>query len=40
MVISDYMSFHCDFDLEDSKAIFSHDILVHDDAQPYQELVS
>ena len=39
MVISDYMSFHCDFDLEDSKAIFSH-ILVHDDAQPYQELVS
>ena len=35
-VISAYMSPHCDLELEDSKPIFSHDTLAHDDASPYQ----
>ena len=35
-VISDHMSPHCDPGLEDSKPIFSHDTLAHDDASPYQ----
>ena len=35
-VISDQMSCHCDPQLEDSKQIFSHDILAHDVASPYQ----
>ena len=35
-VISDYMSPHCDLELEDSKPIFLHDTLAHDDASPYQ----
>ena len=34
-VISDYMSPNCDHDLEDSKLIFLHDSLYHDDAAPY-----
>ena len=34
-VISDYMSPHCDLELEDSKPIL-HDTLAHDDASPYQ----
>ena len=28
-VISDYMSPHCDLELEDSKPIFLHDTLAH-----------
>ena len=28
-VISDYINPHCDLDLENSKPIFSHDILAH-----------
>ena len=35
-VISDYMSPHCDPELEDSKPIILHDTLAHDDALPYQ----
>ena len=35
-VISDYMSPHCDLELEDSKPIFLHDTLANDDASPYQ----
>ena len=35
-VISDKMSPRCDPELEDSKPIFLHDTLVHDDASPYQ----
>ena len=31
-VISDYMSPHCDLELEDSKPIFLHDTLAHDNA--------
>ena len=30
-VRSDYMSLHCDLELEDSKPIFLHDTLAHDD---------
>ena len=36
-VISDYMSPHCDLELEDSKPIFLHDTLAHDNAWPYQD---
>ena len=32
--IFDYLSPHCDLDLEDSKPIFLHDTLVHDNASP------
>ena len=35
-VISDYMSPHCDLELEDSKPIFLHDTPDHDDTPPYQ----
>ena len=35
-VIYDYMSPHCDPELEDSKPIFLHDTLAHDLASPYQ----
>ena len=35
-VILDYTSPHCDLKLEDSKPIFSHDILAHDVASLYQ----
>ena len=35
-VILDYMSHHCDPELEDSKPIFLHNTLAHDDASPYQ----
>ena len=35
-VISDYMSPHCDLELEDSKPIFLEDNLAHNDASPYQ----
>ena len=35
-VIFDYMNSKCDLDLEDSKPIFLHDTLAHDDASPYQ----
>ena len=35
-VVFDYMSPHCDPELEDSKPIFLHDTLAHDDASPYQ----
>ena len=35
-VIFDYMNPHCDLDLEDSKPIFLHDTLAHDDASSYQ----
>ena len=31
-VVFDQMSSHCDPDLEDSKPIFLHDTLAHDDA--------
>ena len=34
--ISDYISLHCDLDLEDNKPILLHDTLAHDDASPYQ----
>ena len=34
--ILDYMSPHYDPELEDSKPIFLHDTLAHDDALPYQ----
>ena len=36
MVTFDYISPKCDLDLEDSKPIFLHDILAHDDASQYQ----
>ena len=35
-VIFDYMSPQCDLELEDSKLIFLHDTLAHDDASLYQ----
>ena len=35
-VILDYMSSHCDPELEDSKPIFLHDTLAHDVASPYK----
>ena len=37
-VILDYMSPHYDpeLELEDSKPIFLHDTLAHDDVSPYQ----
>ena len=35
-VISDYISPHCDPELEDSKPIFLHDTMTHVDASPYQ----
>ena len=35
-VMFDWMSLHCDPDLEDSKPIFLHDTLAHDVASPYQ----
>ena len=35
-VISDYISPHCDPELEDSKPIFLQDTLAQDDASPYQ----
>ena len=35
-VISDYMSPHCDLELEDSKPDFLQDTLLHGDASPYQ----
>ena len=36
IVLSDYMSPHCNPELEDSKPIFLHDTLAQDDASPYQ----
>ena len=30
------MILHCDLDFEDTKPIFLHDTLAHDDASPYQ----
>ena len=36
-VISDYMSPHCDLELEDSKPIFLHDTLAND-ASPYRKV--
>ena len=36
MVIFDYMSPHCDLELEDSKPTFLHDTLAHDDTSPDQ----
>ena len=36
MVTSDYMRPHCDLELEDSKTVFLHDTLAHDDASQYQ----
>ena len=35
-VIFDYISPHCDPQLEHSKPIFLHDTLAYDDASPYQ----
>ena len=35
-VIFHSISPHCDLELEDSKPIFLHDTLAHDDASPYQ----
>ena len=35
-VIFDQMSPHCDPELDDSKPIFLHDVLAHDDEPPYQ----
>ena len=35
-VISDYIRLHCDPELEDSKPIFLHDTLAHNDASPNQ----
>ena len=35
-VISDYISPHCDFELEDSKPVLLYGTLAHDDALPYQ----
>ena len=34
-VIFDYISLRCDLELEDSKPIFLHDTLAHNDASPY-----
>ena len=34
--ILDQMNLHCDPELEDSKPIFLHDTLAHDDASSYQ----
>ena len=34
--VSDYVSPHCDPELQDSKAIFLPDTLAHDDVSPYQ----
>ena len=36
IVRSDYMSFHCDPELEHVKPVFLHDTLAYDDASPYQ----
>ena len=35
-VRSDYMSLHCDLELEDSKPVLLQDTLANDDASPYQ----
>ena len=35
-VIFDYVSPHCNPELEDSKPIFLHGTLTHNDASPYQ----
>ena len=35
-VISNYMSPHCDLELEDSKPVFMHNTLAHEDVTPYQ----
>ena len=35
-VISDYMIPHCGLELQDSKPIFLHDTLAHDNASPNQ----
>ena len=35
-VILDYMNPHCDIDHADTKPMFLHDTLAHDDASPYQ----
>ena len=35
-VIHDYMSPHCGLELGDSKPMFLHDILAHDNASSYQ----
>ena len=35
-VIFDNMSPHCDLELEDSKPIFLHDTLAHDDSPSYR----
>ena len=37
-VIFDYVRPNCDFDLEDSKPVFLHDTLAHEDASPYKVL--
>ena len=34
--VLDYISHHSDPDFEDSKPIFLHNTLAHDDASPYQ----
>ena len=34
IVISDYVNPHCNPELEDSKPIFLHDTLAHDDTLP------
>ena len=34
LVIFDYMSPHCDLEIEEGKPIFSHDTPAHDDASP------
>ena len=35
-VIFGYIDPNCDLELEDSKSVFLHDTLAHDDASPYQ----
>ena len=35
-VLPDYKSLHCDPDLEESKPIFLHDTLAHDDSSAFQ----
>ena len=35
----DYVSAHCDFDLDDSEPIFLHDTLAHNVASQYQVLL-
>ena len=35
-VISDYISLHCDLELEDKEPIFLHNTLAQVDASPYQ----